>query len=109
MKGVSEGEGVGTGFELGLHRTEEVPCIFIRTVLRILINPQDLAINIKDDVLMVLILITGRIPGATAIGVALHDPAQQLNLSSDGEVEGIGVGGGLMITADGIIIGADGF
>ena len=100
---------MGASLEVRAHGPKEVPGILVRPVLRILINPKDRPIDIEDDVLMILVLITGWIAWTAAIGMALHHPAQELDLSSDGEVEWVGERGGLIIAADGIIISADGF
>ena len=89
MEGVPEGEDVGTCLKRCLHRTEEVPGILVGSVLRILINPQDLSIDIEDDVFMILILVARGIARAAAIRMTLHHPSQKVNFSSDCEVEGV--------------------
>jgi hypothetical protein len=91
MEGVSEGEGVSSRLKLRLHGTVEIPRIFIRSVLRILVYAQDLTIDVEDDVLMILILVTRGITGTAAVGMALHHPTQKLNTSAHIKIKGVGV------------------
>lgn len=87
VEGVPEGEYVGTCFELGLHGSKEIPGVFIGAVLRILVYPQHLSVDVENDVLVVLILVAGGIARAAALRMSFHHPSQQLDLSTHKELE----------------------
>jgi hypothetical protein len=106
---MAEGEGVGAGGEVGGHRSEEVPSVLIRSMLRVLIDAEDIPIDLEDDVLMILMFIAIRMSGTAQIRVALHHPAREDDVTIHREREWVGVGFGFDIPADIVIIGAEEF